>query len=373
MRSQHRRSARYDCESLHKSSDGICVRFSPADLAGIPFLAVPRSRRLAGHCLCLNGTDDLPLVATALSLDHTLVRLCPFSKFTLIAVPSAIILDLLLQRQFKSAARFGISLLLLCGAVFAVAEKASGAFAFHVFSPVSDTYSVAQFFGLMGLVWLSAPVVTALAGFHVLTKIWSRRLDMPTIYFLIATLTSFTAGKAGATTNHFLEWMIAACLCAALAYDRIRRDFPARLPAVAVMLGISILIAATVQSYRLAKTDPELAGCQNVYGFLAKSGSVHVLSQSLGPLLLTGKPVVLTDPFAYGQLVRHNIVSDAPLVDAINSSYFDIILLGSDPNSLRADEPSIWPSRVLDGIRKHYKATKRFGCRDGSVFLEPES
>lgn len=202
-----------------------------------------------------------------------------FCKYSLLAAPVAVFLHLLLTRQFKDAARFVMLQGLACGAVFAVFQiKTGGGFAFHIFSTHPDPHSFAQLVALTGLVWLSAAIVTGMALFHVLRKI---------------------------------------------------------------------------------------------YNYVANANSPRVLSQSLGPLLLSGKPVLLTHPFVYGQLVQHGIWSDSGLVRLVNEHYFDVILTTVDPAHVRAADGNIWPPSLWEAMGRHYRVVKSFRCRDSSLILEP--
>jgi hypothetical protein len=296
-----------------------------------------------------------------------------FCKYSLLAAPLAVFLYLLVTRQFKDAARFATLLALTCGTAFAVFQVSTGGgFAFHMFSTHPDPYSLTQVFALSGLVWLSAPVVAGLALFHVLRKIRSGEPDISAIYFLTASITSLTAGKQGSTTNHFLEWMVAACLCAGMGYATVKSQHPYRLLPVTLALVLSIAIGVLIQSRASQQPYAELAECSGIYDYVASANSPRVLSQSLGPLLLAGKPVLLTDPFVYGQLVQHGKWSDSNLVRLLNERYFDAILTTVDPEHIKAGDATIWPPSLLEAMGRHYHVVKRFQCRDSSLILEPK-
>ena len=295
-----------------------------------------------------------------------------FCKYTLLAAPSAVLLHLLITRQLKEAARFAMLMGLTCAAAFTAFQvKTGGAFAFHMFSTHPDPYSLAQFFALTALVWLSAPVVTGLALFHVVQKIHSRRPDLPALYFITASLTSLTAGKQGSTTNHFLEWMVAACLCAGIGYSTVKLQQPRRLLPITLALILAIAVGLLIQSRPSQQPYAELAGCSEIYSYVANLSSERILSQSLGPLLLSGKPVLLTDPFVYGQLVQRGIWSDSTLVHQLQERYYDVILTTVDPTRIQSSDVNIWPPSVLAAMASHYRAVRKFHCRDSSVVLEP--
>jgi hypothetical protein len=297
-----------------------------------------------------------------------------FCKYTLLAAPLAIFLHLLLTKKLAKATGFAALILGLCASLFALLQyETAGAFAFHMFATHHDPYSFAKFLGLAGLVWLTAPVITALAIFHVAQTIAARGPDFTSLYFLAACATSLSAGKLGSSTNHFLEWIVAACLCAGLGFGTLRTRFPRKVLPVAIALGTSILVGALVQTRAALRPSPELSGCPDAYRFVASSNASRILSQSLGPLLLNQKTVLVTDPFIYGQLVEHGIWPDSILERPVNEQYFDLIITTVDPEHMQPAEPSIWPRPLLDAMAHHYRVAQRFSCRDGSLMLEPRS
>jgi hypothetical protein len=295
-----------------------------------------------------------------------------FCKYSLVAAPIAVFLHLLLSKQLNRGVGFAALMSGLCASLFALMQhETAGAFAFHMFATHHDPYILAKFFALMGLVWLTAPVITALAVFYVTRTIAVRTPDFASLYFLAACATSLTAGKVGSSTNHFLEWIVASCLCAGLGYGTICTHFPRKGLPVAVALGVSVLVGSVTQSRAALRPSSELSGCNDAYRFVANSNSSRILSQSLGPLLINGKNVLVTDPFIYGQLVDHGIWPDSILERPVNEEYFDLIITTVDPGKMQPNESSIWPRELLDAMARHYRVVRTFQCRDGSVMLEP--
>jgi hypothetical protein len=348
---------------------------------GLILLAVPAFRfwtyllraDLIGIALSISG---LALFAFKPRYNHWSVfffTAALFCKYSLLAAPLAVLLHLLLLRQVKDAVRFATLLALGSGAAFAAFQiKTGGGFAFHMFSTHPDPYSFAQVAGLTGVVWLSAPIVTALALFHILRKIRSREPDIAALYFVAASITSLTSGKQGSTTNHFLEWMVAACLCAGMGYAALKSQHPRRLLPITVALVLSMAVGLFTQNRPTQQPYAELSDCSGIYNYVANTNSSRVLSQSLGPLLLSGKPVLLTDPFVYGQLVQHGIWSDDNLIQLVNERFFDVILTTVDPAHVQTGDGNIWPPSLLDAMARHYRVVKSFHCRDSSMILEPK-
>jgi hypothetical protein len=296
-----------------------------------------------------------------------------FCKFTLLAAPLAALCYLAITRQIKESARFAAFLALAVGGAFAILQtRTGGGFAFHMFSTHADPYSFAKFAALAAITWFSAPLITGLAMFHLGRSIRSAKPDVAVLYFLTSSITSLSAGKLGATTNHFLEWMVAACWCAGMGYGAVKQQYPRRLLPITLALVLSTAVGVFVQNRPAQQPYSELTECSKIYDYVARAQSSRILSQSLGPLLLAHKPVLLTDLFAYNHLVQHHLWSDDALVRLLDEKYFAAILTTVDPQRVGADARIMWPPTLLDAISRHYHVAKRFNCRDSSLILEPD-
>jgi hypothetical protein len=296
-----------------------------------------------------------------------------FCKYTLLAAPLAIIVELILKRELKKASLFIASLGGLCLALFLLLQRTSaGYFAFHMFSTHHDPYSFKKFLALMSLVWLSAPVITGLAIFHVAGTAVRNRWNFFSLYFMSACITGLSAGKLGSSTNHFLEWIVSACLCAGFGYLQIRSQHPERALVLAVAIVGSVIVGTVFQSFQMLQANPELSGCREAYRYVANSGANRILSQSLGPLLLSGKEVMVTDPFIYSELVEHGVWPDV-LVPPTEHERFDLIITTVSPDETIHGAARFWPSTLTAAMKDHYRVTKGFNCRDGSLMLEPKT
>jgi hypothetical protein len=297
-----------------------------------------------------------------------------FCKYTLIAAPMAVMIHLLLNREVKRAIGFAAVLGSACLLAFATLQVATDRwFAFHMFSTHSDPYSLFQFFGLAALVWVSAPVVTGLALWWVVQDCRGEQRGFASIYFATSSLTALTAGKLGSTTNHFLEWIVASCLCAGLGYSLLRAKHPTKTVPITLLLSASVLAGVIVQNRPNQQPTRDLVECGKAYRQVRESNSSRVLSQSLGPLLMSGKPILVSDPFIYGQLVRNGLWPDRQIEQLVEQKYFDLILLVNSSSQDRLPGSGIWPESLLAAIATNYRVVNRFACRDAGVILEPAS
>jgi hypothetical protein len=295
-----------------------------------------------------------------------------FSKYTLLAAPVAVIAHLLVNRKVKEGALFAAGLALACLAGFAAMQGATGGwFAFHMFATHPDRYSLVQFFALAGLVWASAPVVTALAGWYAVHDFRNQTRTFPPLYLAMSTLTALTAGKLGSTTNHFVEWMVAACLCAGLGYSVVLSKHVKKVMPVTILLGASVLVGTMAQNRQTLQPTGDLTECGRAYQYVAKSAATRVFSENLGALLMAGKPVLVSDPFVYVQSAKHGLRPEREVEELVSERYFDLIVMSNDPPATKLQNADVWPGALVDAIDRNYQPVERFNCRYAGVMLEP--
>jgi hypothetical protein len=295
-----------------------------------------------------------------------------FCKYSLLAAPIAVFIHLIVSRKVKRGVAFAAGLSAACALAFVVLQvRTGGWFAFHQFSTHPDRYSLLQFFALAALVLVSAPVVTALAAWYAVQDFRADSRGFPSIYLAISSVTALTAGKLGSTTNHFAEWMVACCLCAGLGYSRVLAKYARRAMPVTILLSASVLAGILMQDRPALQPSRGLAECSSAYRYVTNSSASLVLSENLGPLLVAGKPVLVSDPFVYGQLVKHGRWPDRQLEDLLNKRYFGLIVVSDDLSQMKLHASDVWPESLVNAIDRNYRVVDRFECRDARVMLEP--
>jgi hypothetical protein len=295
-----------------------------------------------------------------------------FCKYSLLAAPAAVFCHLILSRHVKRGFVFAAGLGAASTLAFMVLQvKTGGWFAFHMFSTHPDRYSLMQFFALGAVVSASAPVVTALAAWYAAQDFRGGRHSFPPIYLAASSITALTAGKLGSTTNHFVEWMVACCLCAGMGYFLLLSKYAARAVPITLLLSASVLVGTIAQSQPQLQPSGELAECGGAYQYVSNSSSSRVLSENLGPLLVAGKPILVSDPFAYSQLVKHGLWPDRRVEELVSERYFGLIVMSYDPSQIRVRGSDKWPESLVSAIDRNYRTVNRFTCRDAGVMLEP--
>ena len=331
-----------------------------ADLIGVLFSVIGVTLYLLQE---KRWTWSIPFFALAL-----------FCKYSLLAAPVAMFVDLMVNRKVKQAIGFAVGLASACLLVFLVLQsRTDGWFAFHMFSTHRDPYSLVQFFTLAALVAASAPVVTALAVWYAAQDLRGTRRGFPPIYLVVSLITALTAGKLGSTTNHFVEWMVACCLCAGLGYFLLLSRYPARVTPITVLLSISMLAGVIAENRSSVQPSSGLTECGRAYQRVRDSQSSAILSQSLGPVLAAGKPVLVSDPFVYGELVQHGAWPDRRVEQLVSEKYFGLVVMVDEGSRPTLPGAGIWPASLLDAISTNYHIVDRFACRDAGLILEPVS
>ncbi len=295
-----------------------------------------------------------------------------FCKYSLLAAPVAVFAHLLLGRKVKQGFVFAVALAVAATLAFVILQVTTGGwFAFHMFSTHPDRYSLMQFVVGGALAAASAPVVTAVAVWYAVQALDRRACAFAPIYLAVSTISALTAGKLGSTTNHFVEWMVACCLCAGLGYSLLLSKYAAKAAPLTALLSASVLVGVVAQNRPSLQPSRELVQCNDAYRFVSNSSSSRVLSENLGPLLVAGKPILISDPFAYGQFVKHGLWPDRRIEDLVNERYFDLIVMSRDPAQVRAMGSDVWPESLAGAIGQNYQVVERFRCRGAEVMLEP--
>lgn len=292
------------------------------------------------------------------------------TKPTAIAAPVACGLVLLLERRFRRAAAFTAvvaSVVLVCALVL------GRNFAFNMLETHPDPYLVTRlldlFFAAIGSSLLSIAVVvySAATGFR-----WTRASQLAWFYLVACSFTALSAGKLGANTNYFLEWSAAVCIMAALAFSHLlrTRDSLARV----FQAGFVVLIAVfALVACNTAAIGRDRSECHDAYAFVSSFGGQRVLSEDVAALILGGKRVLVSDPYALTQLGDSVNWARESLERLVDQQYFDLIIIGGDverflPRSGR------WSPGVMKAISEKYMLHRRFKCFPnlGSAYVPKE-
>jgi len=318
-------------------------------LVRIDFVAVT----LALSGLCVFGRRGHRLALAAV-----LFVAAVMTKQSAIAAPMACCIELLVERRWRDCLRFVAYL----GGLGALALLMLGPnAAFHlVLLGYRDVSSAVRYAQALTAV-MAGSFILVLAVIYGTTVAGTRLKDVRLIwlYLGVATLTTLTAGKTGAETNHFLEWLAALSCVGAVSFSGppLALDRGARL----VLTGVVVFtLASAIGVQWIPRRDINQQGCQAAYDLIAHAPGQHILSEDVAAPALTGRVVAVTDPFAYA-LTKHELWEDGGLEARVQNGYFDLIVVGAD--SLREHHPQPrWTGEVARLVRTRYRVAQTFQC-----------
>jgi hypothetical protein len=293
-----------------------------------------------------------------------------FVKYSLLAAPLACGLWLASRREWRQLKRLMLASAAICIVAFWITQKWSGGnFAFHQFGTHPDPYSFEQCVKFLKERIVAIPLLFFLAMVAAIGDMARKKVALPAIYFFSSTIGALTLGKAGSNTNHLIEWTAAICWCAGYGWRFVegwlleKRLLVANRLAIAAVFLTTLLAAVT---YRLPMEERTYCGA--TYAFLKSHGD-NVLTDSVGALLLTGKPVLVSNPFVYTQLVSHGTLSGDRMVELVREKKFDVILLRDQLGAYPADVR--FTRGTLEAIRRNYHEGAAFDCFDSNFAYVP--
>jgi len=317
-------------------------------------------RRIEGARKGIGGPIVLPALLFAAAL---------LVKTTLVAAPAACFFVLLTRRRFRDAAL--LAGLTAAGVVvvmgtFAVITR--GAILTDVYLAHPDPYEKWRYLrGLARVVRECWPLLL-LAGIAAADDLARRRLSTPVAWFLVAAATTFTAGAQGSSSNHFLEWNTTLCLTGGLGMARLLqlRLSTLRLAATA---AVAAALALGLWPRREFNRLGGQAGCGSAYDWVRTQAPPNLLSENTGAVVLGGKKLWLSNPFAFAQMVEHRGWSDAELVRMIRERRFDAIIV-RDRNLEKKYRR--FPPNALRAIAEAYEPGPGFQCHDMAAIFTPK-
>ncbi|MBZ5702990.1 MAG: hypothetical protein LAN84_14240 [Acidobacteriia bacterium] len=289
-----------------------------------------------------------------------------FVKYSLLAAPAACALYLIGKRDWKrllQAAGTGAALLL--GGFAAAQLWSAGHFAFHMFGTHPDPFQFSLYIeNLIQLFW-EIPALWGLAALAVIHAAWRREMAPHALYFLMALCGAVTVGKLGSNSNHLIELIAAICLCAGLGWNRFAGWVQAKGARAVSSLLLAGVAAAALLSFSFEFRTVDAAGCEQAYAFLRSHGD-RVLSENVGALLLSGKPVQLSNPYVYAQLVARAGWPDGPVRERLRSGQFDVVVLQDQEDGPFAPSDR-WTPGILAEIQANYRQAGEFGCPEAEL------
>jgi hypothetical protein len=310
-----------------------------------------------------------------------------FCKFTLLAAPFACLMHAFSKRDWGKALKFAVCVAIPSALIVLLLQwETGGWFVFHAISanaghPHSLVGGVVRSWPQL---MLDIPLLVAVIVL-IYYEVINEAVSLPVFYVLASLLTTLAAvGKLGASSNYFLEWEAALCLGAGCGYAFLRRLFmkPGTRPAVLFGLLASLALANTrgprvnegpSAPWVTAPSAFTLSGCGLAYEYVKSYRGEQILSESVGPLVMAGKPAIVFEPFLWTREVLRNGWPDTRVVNLIRSREIQLIILSNDAEIMKRDpNHERWPPSVPGAIEDNYKLTRIFDCAESSFAYEPK-
>jgi hypothetical protein len=305
----------------------------------------------------------------SLSLASVLFVAAAFTKLTCVAALVACSTELVLERRWRDVGVLSAWTLGLGGVGLAVLG-ADGRF--HMVFTHGDPFEVGRYLVNAATVLGGAFVLLLPVGYALATGCGpGASARVAWLYLAVSTSLTLTAGKAGAETNHFIEWVAALAVVGAVSTScAIRQGLGAASVAGAVLV---VTLVAVGGAWWRPRHDVNVEGCRSAYEFLRRFPGERVLSEDVSALLLTGKPVVVSDPWAYAQ-VRGIAWESGGLERLVATGYFDLILAGEGSFEV-GHRPARWSAELSRQVMRTYRPARVFNCSPmlGVAYLRRES
>ena len=297
----------------------------------------------------------LPRLRLAASVLFALALLC---KITFIAAPLTCAIVLIREKRWRELTVASLAGAAVLGTtVWALQWSTHGWFLFHQFGTHVDPLSWANYRDHALQVLRQTSVLVALCLIGIVRH---RRLSPPWIYLIVVLLATATALKQGSESNHFLELEAALCIAAAVVLHEMQTF------RWVVVVCAAILAVQGIVTRALYTSKGVVDECPQAYAYIRDHH--RILSENVGALVLTGKPVLLSNPFVYAQLVRHGKWPNQRVEQTLQLSEADLVIIGKPAISEQR-----WSAPALAALAANYHVTHRFACVDTTLAYEPNS
>jgi len=203
-------------------------------------------------------------------------------------------------------------------------------------------------------------VLFGIASVAAIADFWRRKATLPVVYLLTSLVGTLSAGKAGSNTNHSFELTAALCVAAGYGWQLVSGWLLQRNLGWAQkiwLVGVTASILITFAHYR--SPFPNESTCSPFYDYLRAQGD-RILTDNVGALVLTGKPVLVSNPFVYAQMVSRGGWPDTEVRDRVRRKEFDAIMLREPiEDYARGDR---FTAGTLEAIKANYHLSATFGC-----------
>lgn len=287
-----------------------------------------------------------------------------FTKHTSLAAPAACVVWLWAEGERRLALKLaGVSIGLGLAGLAYMQWRTHGSFLFYMVGTHPDAFSWRTYFVQLYEHFTANGVLSALALVAVAMAVVRSKAGLAVIYFVFATLTTVTIGKAGSNFNHLMELSAALCVAAAVGWNELTRakDRKLRLAATAMVLLLAATVANNAVRMQFAADD---AGCEMASTYVRNFRGQRIIAENMASVVLAGKTLWISNPFVYTQLVKYGGWSDADLQEQLRKREIDMVVFAKDQE---------WSPGFIKALEDNYRVDRTFVCRTMPTTYVPKN
>ncbi|MFN0073898.1 MAG: hypothetical protein ACKVVP_20655 [Chloroflexota bacterium] len=309
----------------------------------------------------LQRRPDAPAVAAAVSV------IAFFTKQTMVSFPLAAVIWLVLSGRRVSALVFATTwgIVALSGFLIGQAVTDGNLVLNTVVAHLNPTngfdVAIRAFLEFPKHVWL--PIGLAIVGL-VSRVVSTRTMSLTGWYWLIAVAFAlYTLRGRGASTNYFLEPAALACVLAAGGFEVMSRAFGAsgirfRFVMASTLAAVTVWAMISVQYWG---SGGEVVS-ENPVIIPEVINAERILSEEPSFIVLAGKPLLVTEGFAFSQMAEAGRYDPSEVVRLIKRHYFDLIIIRGDARSPRSINGQLkWAPAILREVADSYVVRRNRG------------
>ncbi|HUS69513.1 MAG TPA: hypothetical protein VM075_01895 [Anaerolineae bacterium] len=300
-----------------------------------------------------------------ITLATLLCLLSLYTKQTQWATPLAIFIWLLYKRNGRHALGFALLLGGVGGLIFLVLNAlTSGQILRHLVLYNTLPYSPRAFLGYWRAFAVAHGVLAGIAVVYVVMSLARRRLSLPVVYFAAVTVLTVAVGRAGASSNYFLELVAASLILCGLLWGELSQRAGYSSAVLPVALVVQLLwFWAFPHSPLRAYYDPlpsfgytpqasDAQSCEEIDRHVVEAGG-EILTEGGGFALRNGKEL-FGSPWLLSALEPTGLVDEGllRLEEALGQRRFSLVILTWQS----------YPPRILDAVWANYERVDTVDC-----------
>ena len=288
-----------------------------------------------------------------------------YTKQTQWAAPFAILVWLFWSRKARRGLGFAFLLGGTGGLVFLLLNVlTSGEFYRHLVVYNVLPYSLRALLGYWRALALTHGAILVIAILYAAFLVWKQRPSLPVLYFATSALLTVAVGRAGASSNYFLELIGSALILCGLCWSELskRGGYPSVIVPAVLLVQLLWFRAFALSplgvyydplpSFGYTPRRADVVSCQQIDDYVMEAGG-EILTEGGGFALENGRELY-GSPWMLSILEGRGMVDQGllELEEALEGHRFSLILLTWQS----------YPPRTLDAVWTNYQRVDTVRC-----------